>query len=121
MPIIKGFKGARRKAPRRVDDRGLSVLTCWYRASCCFWTDKRAGVAQLVEHLICNQRVGGSSPSASSRNPKLFRHLGWVACWMRPAALARYAQKYAHSLLGAPLPLLHERHRHSGERIASSS
>src|ERR1700680_2569642 len=26
----------------------------------------RAGVAQLVEHLICNQRVGGSNPSASS-------------------------------------------------------
>ena len=26
-----------------------------------------AGVAQLVEHLICNQRVGGSSPFASSR------------------------------------------------------
>ena len=25
----------------------------------------RAGVAQLVEHLICNQRVGGSIPSAS--------------------------------------------------------
>jgi hypothetical protein len=24
-----------------------------------------AGVAQLVEHLICNQRVGGSNPSAS--------------------------------------------------------
>jgi hypothetical protein len=24
-----------------------------------------AGVAQLVEHLICNQRVGGSTPSAS--------------------------------------------------------
>jgi hypothetical protein len=28
-----------------------------------FW----AGVAQLVEHLICNQTVGGSSPFASSR------------------------------------------------------
>ena len=28
---------------------------------------RRAGVAQLVEHLICNQRVGGSSPFASSR------------------------------------------------------
>ena len=28
---------------------------------------KQAGVAQLVEHLICNQRVGGSSPFASSR------------------------------------------------------
>jgi hypothetical protein len=27
-----------------------------------FW----AGVAQLVEHLICNQRVGGSNPFASS-------------------------------------------------------
>jgi hypothetical protein len=26
-----------------------------------------AGVAQLVEHLICNQRVGGSSPSAGSK------------------------------------------------------
>jgi hypothetical protein len=26
----------------------------------------RAGVAQLVEHLICNQTVGGSSPFASS-------------------------------------------------------
>ena len=26
-----------------------------------------AGVAQLVEHLICNQRVGGSNPFASSR------------------------------------------------------
>jgi hypothetical protein len=27
----------------------------------------RAGVAQLVEHLICNQRVGGSNPSAGSK------------------------------------------------------
>ena len=26
-----------------------------------------AGVAQLVEQLICNQQVGGSSPFASSR------------------------------------------------------
>ena len=26
----------------------------------------RAGVAQLVEHLICNQTVGGSNPFASS-------------------------------------------------------
>jgi hypothetical protein len=33
------------------------------------WCSKRAhaGVAQLVEHLICNQRVGGSSPFASSK------------------------------------------------------
>ena len=27
-----------------------------------------AGVAQLVEHLICNQRVGGSNPSVSSKS-----------------------------------------------------
>ena len=26
----------------------------------------RAGVAQLVEQLICNQQVGGSNPSTSS-------------------------------------------------------
>lgn len=25
-----------------------------------------AGLAQLVEHLICNQRVGGSSPSTGT-------------------------------------------------------
>jgi len=29
-------------------------------------TTRRAGVAQLVEHLICNEAVGGSSPFASS-------------------------------------------------------
>ena len=28
---------------------------------------KRAGIAQLVEQLICNQQVGGSSPSTSSK------------------------------------------------------
>ena len=27
-----------------------------------------AGLAQLVEHLICNQRVGGPSPSTGTRN-----------------------------------------------------
>ena len=29
-----------------------------------------AGIAQLVERLICNQRVGGSSPSAGSSFPE---------------------------------------------------
>ena len=33
-------------------------------AGLCF---RIAGVAQLVEHLICNQRVRGSNPFASSR------------------------------------------------------
>src|ERR1700682_5342284 len=36
----------------------------------------RAGVAQLVEHLICNQRVGGSNPSASSA--KKFLNQGMI-------------------------------------------
>ena len=30
----------------------------------------RAGLAQLVEHLICNQEVGGSSPSAGTNDFK---------------------------------------------------
>ena len=34
----------------------------------------RAGVAQLVEQLICNQQVGGSSPSTSSN---FFFNLIW--------------------------------------------
>ena len=44
---------------------------------CPIWTAHStvwAGVAQLVEHLICNQRVGGSNPSVSSKAPVL---LGW--------------------------------------------
>src|SRR5216684_724913 len=32
----------------------------------CAFIGQHAGVAQLVEHLICNQRVGGSNPFASS-------------------------------------------------------
>ncbi len=27
----------------------------------------RAGIAQLVEHLICNQGVAGSTPAAGTR------------------------------------------------------
>src|SRR5207245_1470807 len=41
-----------------------------------------AGVAQLVEHLICNQRVGGSNPFASSScqfKGTKFRKAGWCA------------------------------------------
>ena len=36
----------------------------------------QAGVAQLVEHLICNQRVGGSNPSASSTQSGHPVHVG---------------------------------------------
>ena len=35
-----------------------------------FCPQSNAGVAQLAEHLICNQKVMGSSPFASSKRPK---------------------------------------------------
>src|SRR5580658_2144328 len=38
----------------------------WRSGSRAFGNRLWAGVAQLVEHLICNQRVGGSNPFASS-------------------------------------------------------
>ena len=37
-----------------------------FRVSGAVFRVEWAGVAQLVEHLICNQRVGGSNPFASS-------------------------------------------------------
>jgi hypothetical protein len=41
-----------------------------------------AGIAQLVEHLICNQGVAGSNPAAGTRNLKASQELteirvGW--------------------------------------------
>ena len=48
----------------RVPDPALAIL---FPSLLFFYGLSDAGVAQLVEHLICNQRVGGSSPFASSR------------------------------------------------------
>src|ERR1700722_12552080 len=54
----------------------LISVPCTRKAGVCPRTNRvpgrlpggeRAGVAQLVEHLICNQRVGGSNPFASSK------------------------------------------------------
>ena len=44
---------------------------------------REAGVAQLVEHLICNQRVGGSSPFAGSTK-HLTGYAGVVEWLMAP-------------------------------------
>ena len=45
---------------------GARKLACNFMAAAIYSLGlRRAGVAQLVEHLICNQRVGGSNPSAS--------------------------------------------------------
>src|SRR5215469_17452355 len=44
-----------------------SALCCLRPFSdCAGWVRNQAGVAQLVELLICNQAVGGSNPFASS-------------------------------------------------------
>src|SRR5712671_7304838 len=43
--------------------KGSEGLVCAISAT----IHRFAGVAQLVEHLICNQRVRGSNPFASSR------------------------------------------------------
>src|SRR5579875_1814540 len=42
----------------------LPSCAALFGGAVCCW----AGVAQLVEHLICNQAVGGSNPFASSRS-----------------------------------------------------
>ena len=46
---------------KTLDKHGLPVYNIFLSAA------ENAGVAQLVEQLICNQQVGGSSPSASSK------------------------------------------------------
>ena len=40
-----------------------------------------AGVAQLVEQLICNQQVGGSSPSTSSTATDCGNSYGGIPEW----------------------------------------
>ncbi len=40
-----------------------------------------AGLAQLVEHLICNQRVVGSSPTAGTRISANFRGFFCFGMW----------------------------------------
>jgi hypothetical protein len=66
--------------------RGHCCASCgWaYREQIAVW----AGVAQLVEHLICNQRVGGSSPFASSSPPQQEKKDGF-GCTARPFWLCR--------------------------------
>ena len=43
----------------------LGIDLCWTKHINTPCPEEWAGVAQLVEQLICNQQVGGSNPSAS--------------------------------------------------------
>src|ERR1700722_11900045 len=61
--IASGFATAASTiSPDSVVTLAIVILPIWAGS-----TAVRAGVAQLVEHLICNQTVGGSSPFARSR------------------------------------------------------
>src|SRR5258708_32001966 len=73
--------------------RGMAMLKLALRrtlrghcCASCEWGLQRAiavwaGVAQLVEHLICNQRVGGSSPFASSSSSQQEKERRiWLYC-----------------------------------------
>ena len=53
--------------------------------------EEYAGIAQLVEQLICNQQVGGSSPSASSMNN------GGVPEWLKGADCKSVGSAYIGS------------------------
>src|ERR1700730_10086846 len=55
-----------------------------YREQIAVW----AGVAQLVEHLICNLRVGGSSPFGSSSSSQQEKKDGFC-CTARPFSRCR--------------------------------
>ena len=60
--ICAGILATRGGSPGGSSQSCLSLEGSICQGSRLFW----AGVAQLVEHLICNQRVGGSNPFVSS-------------------------------------------------------
>ncbi len=73
------------RALLRVTQLGLQGAVGWKLKA--VW----AGVAQLVEHLICNQRVGGSNPFVSSRSqpaPDHSQHWIVVGSRVQPASAA---------------------------------
>ena len=57
-----------------------------------------AGVAQLVEQLICNQQVGGSSPSTSSK----LNEYGRIPEWPKGADCKSVAFRFDGSNPSSP-------------------
>ena len=65
-------------------------------------TAKNAGVAQLVEQLICNQQVGGSSPSTSSNFDLIEYMHGRVPEWPKGADCKSVASSFDGSNPSSP-------------------
>ena len=88
-----------------------SVVCCMRCVGLVCWPVVRAGVAQPVEHLICNQRVGGSNPFASSSSlPSSCsrRNRAQVAEWLMAADCKSATQRVTEVriLPCAPFPEL---------------
>ncbi len=71
-----------------------------------------AGIAQLVEQLICNQQVGGSSPSTSSINLSKQRiEYGGIPEWPKGADCKSVVSDFGGSNPPSPTKLESSEHR----------
>jgi hypothetical protein len=63
--------------------RLLASTACSKRRRGLMWAAFFAGIAQLVEQLICNQQVVGSNPTAGSslRWERSAKREGWRMCF----------------------------------------
>ena len=62
---------ARNRANRRLDiRRNLNERRGSYLPQASLFEGSKAGLAQLVEHLICNQGAAGSNPAAGTTHPR---------------------------------------------------
>ncbi len=64
QPLIQKKQGIYPATKKFARNRANAAISFCYTAPP--RSSKRAGVAQLVEQLICNQQVAGSTPVASS-------------------------------------------------------
>ena len=69
-----GFGGGRSLEPRHAIPGWFFPIRGCCSMCCCMLAFRvsQAGVAQRVEQLICNQRVGGSNPFASSTRVRVY-------------------------------------------------
>jgi hypothetical protein len=89
------FLARRRRADiAKMGQTGIGEQSCSKRAPGAAFL-RPAAIAQLVEHLIRNEGVGGSNPSCGTNG---FNYLRCVLAWV-PAAGARLSPPCRHALL----------------------